>query len=87
LPLLSPVLFFVTIVTTISAFQLFEQTYVLTKGGPADSTLTLSFYIWQTAFQFFDMGRASSMAYILFVLLAILTAIQFQVRKRWVFEQ
>jgi multiple sugar transport system permease protein len=87
LPLLSPVLFFVVIVTTISAFQVFEQTYVLTRGGPANSTLTLSYYIWQTAFQFFNMGGASSMAYVLFMLLIVLTFLQFQVRKRWVYEQ
>jgi multiple sugar transport system permease protein len=88
LPLISPVLFFVIIVTTISAFQVFEQTYVLMHGGgPGNSTLTLSYYIWQTAFQFFNMGSASAMAYILFVLLGMLTLVQFWVRKRWVFTQ
>lgn len=86
LPLLSPVLFFVSIVTTISAFQIFEQTYVLTKGGPSNSTLTISYYIWQTAFQFFNMGGASAMAYLLFLILVVLTFVQFKVRKRWVFE-
>jgi multiple sugar transport system permease protein len=81
-PMLVPVIFFVTVITTISAFQIFEQTYVLTRGGPANSTLTLSYYIWQMAFQFFDMGLASAMAYVLFAILAVLTAVQFQVRKR-----
>lgn len=81
-PMLMPVIFFVSVITTISAFQIFEQTYVLTRGGPANSTLTLSYYIWQMAFQFFDMGQASAMAYVLFAILAILTAVQFQVRKR-----
>ncbi|HET6511113.1 MAG TPA: sugar ABC transporter permease [Candidatus Kapabacteria bacterium] len=81
-PMLLPVIFFVTVITTISAFQIFEQTYVLTKGGPANSTLTLSYYIWQMAFQFFDMGLASAMAYVLFAILAVLTVVQFQVRKR-----
>lgn len=81
-PMLAPVIFFVTVITTISAFQIFEQTYILTKGGPANSTLTLSYYIWQMAFQFFDMGQASAMAYVLFAVLAILTLIQFWVRKR-----
>ncbi len=81
-PMLLPVIFFVTVITTISAFQIFEQTYMLTRGGPANSTLTLSYYIWQMAFQFFDMGLASAMAYVLFAILAVLTAVQFQVRKR-----
>lgn len=82
LPLVMPILFFVIIMCTISGFQVFEQTYVLTHGGPANATLTLSFYIWQTAFQFFDMGRASAMAYLMFLLLAALTYAQFQLRKR-----
>ena len=86
LPLISPVLFFVTIVTTISAFQIFEQTYVMTKGGPANSTLTLSFYVWQEAFQFFNIGTASAIGYVLFAIVAVVTAIQFWVRKRWVFD-
>ena len=81
-PMLTPVILFVTVITTISAFQIFEQTYVLTRGGPANSTLTLSYYIWQMAFQFFDMGLASAMAYVLFAILALLTFIQFQLRKR-----
>jgi multiple sugar transport system permease protein len=86
LPLISPVLFFVTIVTTISAFQIFEQTYVMTRGGPANSTLTLSFYVWQTAFQFFNVGTASAIGYVLFAIVAAVTAAQFWARKRWVFE-
>lgn len=85
LPMISPVLFFVTIVTTISAFQIFEQTYVMTRGGPANSTLTLSFYVWQTAFQFFNVGTASAIGYVLFAIVAIVTALQFWARKRWVF--
>lgn len=83
LPAIAPLLFLVTILTTISAFQIFEQTYVLTKGGPSDSTLTLSYYVWQQGFQFFHAGAASATAYTLFVLIAILTAMQFLVRKRW----
>lgn len=82
IPLLAPILFFVTIVSTITAFQVFEQTYVLTKGGPSNSTLTLSYYIWQMAFEFFNMGQASALAYVLFLMLALLTAVQFFVRRR-----
>jgi multiple sugar transport system permease protein len=86
LPLLSPILFFVTITTTISAFQIFEQTYVLTKGGPGNATLTLSYYIWESAFKFFNVGSASAMAYLLFVILLTITALQFVVRKKWVHD-
>jgi multiple sugar transport system permease protein len=82
IPMLTPIIFFVTVITTISAFQIFEQTYILTKGGPSNSTLTLSYYIWQMAFQFFDMGSASAMAYVLFAVLAMLTLLQMWVRRR-----
>ena len=85
-PLISPVTFFVMIVTTIGAFQVFEQTYVMTNGGPGVSTLTLSYYIWQTAFRFFNLGGASALGYLLFLLVLIITAIQFSIRRRWVFE-
>jgi multiple sugar transport system permease protein len=86
LPLLSPVLFFVLIVTTIGAFQVFEQTYVMTNGGPGTSTLTLSYYIWQTAFEFFNLGTASALGYLFFLIVLVMTAIQFIVRKRWVYQ-
>ncbi len=86
LPLISPVLFFVLVVTTIGAFQVFEQTYVMTNGGPGTSTLTLSYYIWQTAFSFFNLGSASALGYLFFIIVLVMTAIQFQVRKRWVYQ-
>ena len=85
LPLLSPTTFFVLVITLINSFQVFEQTYVLTKGGPANSTVTLSYYVYQNAFQFFQMGKAAAVAYVLFAFLFILTLIQFRVQKRWVF--
>lgn len=85
-PMLSPVIFFVVVITTIGAFQVFEQTYVMTQGGPANSTLTLSFYIWQSAFEFFNLGGASALAYILFAIVMLLTFVQFQLRKRWVYR-
>lgn len=85
LPMLSPTLFFVLVITLIGAFQIFEQTYVLTQGGPANSTLTLSFYIYQNAFQFFRMGYATAMAYILFGATFLVTILQFRLQKRWVY--
>jgi multiple sugar transport system permease protein len=85
LPLLSPTTFFVLVITIINAFQVFEQTYVLTKGGPANSTVTLSYYVYQNAFQFFQMGKAAAVAYVLFAFLFALTLVQFRVQKRWVF--
>lgn len=86
LPMLSPTLFFVLVITTISAFQIFEQTYVLTQGGPANSTLTLSYYVYQNAFQFFRMGYAAALAYVLFALTALVAALQFRLQRRWVYN-
>jgi len=85
LPMLSPTTFFILVITLINAFQVFEQTYVLTKGGPANSTLTLSYYIYQNAFQFFQMGKAAAVSYVLFALIFLVTLVQFKVQKRWVF--
>jgi multiple sugar transport system permease protein len=85
LPLLSPTTFFIIVITLINAFQVFEQTYVLTKGGPANSTLTLSYYIYQNAFQFFQMGKAAAISYVLFAIIFGITLMQFRVQKRWVF--
>jgi multiple sugar transport system permease protein len=85
LPMLSPTTFFVLVITLINSFQVFEQTYVLTKGGPANSTLTMSYYIYQNAFQFFQMGKAAALSYVLFALVFGVTLIQFRVQRRWVF--
>jgi multiple sugar transport system permease protein len=87
LPILSPVTFFVLVVTTIGAFQVFEQTFVMTNGGPGVSTLTLSYFIWQTAFRFFNLGGASALGYLFFILVLAVTALQFLARRRWVFQQ
>jgi multiple sugar transport system permease protein len=85
LPMLSPTTFFVLVITLINSFQVFEQTYVLTKGGPANSTLTMSYYIYQNAFQFFQMGMAAALSYVLFAAIFAVTLLQFRIQKRWVF--
>jgi multiple sugar transport system permease protein len=85
LPMLSPTTFFVLVINLIGSFQVFEQTYILTKGGPANATLTLSYYIYQNAFQFFKMGYAAAMAYILFAVILVVTLVQFRLQRKWVF--
>lgn len=84
-PLISPTTFFVLIISVINALQVFEQTYILTQGGPAYATLTIAYYIYQQAFQWFHMGFGAALAYVLFVIILIVTLIQFRVQKRWVF--
>ncbi len=84
LPMLTPSLFFATVMTVISSLQVFAQPFVLTGGGPGSATTTLVFYLYQQGFQSYEMGYASSIAWSLFVLIMAITVIQFQSQKRWV---
>jgi multiple sugar transport system permease protein len=83
LPLMSPTILFLVVINTISAFQMFAEPRVLTQGGPGDSSRTVVQYIYDTAFQGFDMGYASAIAVTLMVLLIALTAVQFLMARRW----
>ena len=87
LPLLSPSIFFVSIVTTISSFQVFDLIYLMTQGGPLDSTNVLVYWIYKNAFEFFNVGQASAGAYILFLIVFTLTLLQWWLRKKWVFSE
>ncbi|MBP8638324.1 MAG: sugar ABC transporter permease [Dictyoglomi bacterium] len=87
LPMLSPSIFFVTIMQVISSFQVFTQAYVMTNGGPANSTLFLVLYLYRNGFEFFKMGYASALAWALFVFVLILTIIQFRTSRSWVFYE
>ncbi|OXM14804.1 carbohydrate ABC transporter permease [Paenibacillus herberti] len=84
LPLLTPSLFFVLVISLINGFQLFDQVLVMTNGGPAGSTSTLVQQIYENAFQSYKMGFASAQSWILFVIILIVTIIQQQLQKRWV---
>src|SRR5690625_262776 len=84
LPMLSPTTFFVAIMAVISSFQVFDQAFVMTSGGPAKASYTLVYHIYDLAFDRFRMGEASSVAIILFVIIMIFTLIQFKGSKRWV---
>ncbi len=87
LPMLSPTLFFVVTVSLINAFQAFDAVYLLTEGGPENSTQVLVYWLFKNAFQFYKIGPASAMAYILFMIILTLTVIQWQMRKRWVLHE
>lgn len=84
LPMISPTTFFVLVMSTISSFQVFEQTYIMTKGGPAYSTLTLVYYIFQQAFQWYHMGYAAALAYVLFAVILVVTLLQAKFQGKWV---
>lgn len=87
LPLLSPVLFFTITLTLINSFQVFTQPYVLTGGGPGDATTTMVLYMYERGFEAYQMGYASAIAWILFLIILVLTVLQFRVRRRWVFYE
>src|SRR3990172_7030811 len=87
LPMLSPTTFFVLVISIISSFQVFDQTWVLTKGGPQESTITLVYYVYQTGFQQLRMGYASAIAYVLFFITLIVVMLQWVTQRRWVFYQ
>lgn len=87
LPLLSPTLFFVTVVSIINSFQVFDQTYVMTGGGPGRASYTLVYHLYNLAFQKFIFGPASAAAVLLFFILLVLTAIQFALQRRWVYYE
>lgn len=86
LPMLSSVAFFVLVMLFIDVFNMFNEIYIMTQGGPDYSTYTLSMYIYFYAFNQFDMGRAAVASWMLFILIAIVTAVQFGVKKKVVYE-
>lgn len=86
-PLLSPAVFFVVIITTISSFQVFDMIYLMTQGGPFNSTNVLVYSVYQNAFEYFNIGKASAIAYILFAVILVLTLIQWKFRKKIVWNE
>jgi multiple sugar transport system permease protein len=84
LPLLTPSIFFAVVLTLISSFQVFTQAYVLTGGGPGNATTTMVVYLYEQGFQFYKLGLASAVAWVLFVIILVITIFQFIGQKRWV---
>lgn len=87
IPLLSPTLFFVVIITAVSSFQVFDLIYLMTQGGPLDSTNVLVYAIYKNAFEYFNAGKASAIAYVLFVIILVLTLLQWNMRKKLVYNE
>ena len=86
-PLLSPTIFFVLLITTISSFQVFDLIYLMTQGGPENSTNVLVYWLYRNAFEYFNVGKASAIAYILLIFIVILTSLQWKTRKLWVMNE
>jgi multiple sugar transport system permease protein len=85
LPLLSPASLFLAVWLAINALQLFDEVYLSTHGGPLNATTVVVYYIWEQAFQQFNAGYAAAIAYVLFLVILVVTAIQFRVGKRFTY--
>ena len=86
-PMISPVIFFNLVTGFIASLQAFVLILVMTNGGPADASLVYGLYIYRQAFEYFDMGYASALAWVLFVLIILITALQFKFAQRWVYYE
>ncbi len=87
LPLLTPIIFFNFIMQLISGFRVFTQSFVITGGAPLDSTLFYTLYLYRRAFNDFQMGYASAMAWVLLLIIAFFTAISFYLSRYWVYYE
>lgn len=86
-PLLSSTVFFVIVITSIGSFQVFDLIYMMTEGGPENSTMVLVYSIYKDAFEYFDVGRASAIAYVLFAIIFVLVLFQWKLRKKMVYSE
>jgi multiple sugar transport system permease protein len=85
MPMISPALFFNLILGIIGALQVFTTAYITTRGGPGRATWFFALHIYTNAFEYFDMGYASALAIVLFVILLVFTVIQLRLSDRWVY--
>ncbi len=82
-PLISPTTFFLTIMGIIGSFKVFDQISVLTQGGPGSSSSVMAYYVYRTAFDYFEMGYANALAWALFVLVFIVTLVQWKMQAKF----
>ena len=82
-PMIAPTTYFVTLMALIGSLQVFDQVWIMTQGGPVDATKTVAMYLYQYGFQFYKMGYACAAAYVLFILVFIVSLIQNISSKKW----
>ncbi len=87
LPMISPVVFFIIITSIISTFQVFENVYIMTRGGPGTATRVYVFHLYQNAFEYQKMGYASALAWVLFLIILGLTWLQLRASRYWVYYE
>lgn len=84
IPMVSPIVFFTMVTGFIGSLQAYTLVLLMTKGGPANASMMIGLYVYQNAFQYFDLGYASALSWVVFLLIMAVTAIQFLVARRWV---
>lgn len=84
LPMLTPTIFFNLILQIINGFRVFTESYVITDGGPMDSTLSYVLYLYRRAFTYFDMGYSCALAWVLVLIIAVFTVVLFKTQNNWV---
>ncbi|HEY3923151.1 MAG TPA: sugar ABC transporter permease [Acidothermaceae bacterium] len=87
IPMLSPIIFFNFVLSIIGSFQAFTQAYIMTSGGPNNSSLLYVLYLYRNAFSYFQLGYASAMGWLLFLVLLVLTLVVFRVSRKWVIDE
>jgi multiple sugar transport system permease protein len=87
LPMLSPVIFFNLVLGLIAAFRMFELPLVMTRGGPINATMFYALYLYLSAFKFLKMGYAAALAWVLFIIIMIVTGLQLKLARRWVYYE
>lgn len=87
LPLISPVILFTRVMGVIGTFQTFTQSYIMTRGGPANATMFYVLYLYKNAFNYMEMGYASALAWLLFMIILICTAVMWSTSARWVYYE
>ncbi|HVE66446.1 MAG TPA: sugar ABC transporter permease, partial [Thermoanaerobaculia bacterium] len=84
LPMLAPTFLFVAVITMIGYFQLFAEPYVMTRGGPVQSTVSIVYLMFEEGFRWWNIGTASAVAFVLFAIVLAATLVQFRLQKRGV---
>ena len=87
IPMLTPTIFFNLILQIINGFRVFTESYVITDGGPLDSTLSYVLYLYRRAFTYFDMGYSCALAWVLVAIVSVFTVILFKTQKNWVYYE
>lgn len=87
IPIITPIIFFNLVVGIIGSFQVFTAAYIMTAGGPENSTLFYVLYLWRNGFEYFRMGYAALLAWVLFFIISFFTIIQFSLAGRWVYYE